>query len=190
MDRFVKKYVKSICWYLYGKTIRNPPLPYKVKSILFICKGNICRSPFAEYIFSRKYNSFNRYLLYSAGINVTNPKSPPENAIITARKFGVDLQDHKSRSIKYSLVESNDIIVATDTWQYNYLRKIFLEYRNKIFLLPLFDFNINSNFDCYYSYNIKDPYGANAIEFEECYTKIERCLEGLFIKLIFNNFCE
>ena len=126
MNHIVKSSVKNICWYLYGKTISNPPLPQNVESILFICKGNICRSPFAEYISSRKYNVFNRYLFYSAGINVINPKSPPEDAIISARNFGVDLQDHKSRPIKYSLVESNDIIVATDTWQYNYLRNMFL----------------------------------------------------------------
>ena len=179
----IRYILKNIYWNIYGVKIRNPKLPDKIKSILFVCKGNICRSPFAERIAAHKYNVMNQYLFCSAGIYVDIPKLPPADAIIAAKSFGVNLQDHKSRKISYSLLESSDMIIAMETWQYMFLRKMFKKIRDKIFLLPLLE-NINRNSENKYNiYNIKDPYGRSLEEFIECYKRIESCLEGLFYNI-------
>jgi protein-tyrosine-phosphatase len=178
---------KNLLWAFYGGFIRNPPLPSNARSLLFICKGNICRSPFAEYMAKSiiaKESSISRPCeVFSAGIHVEEPKKPPSEAIASAKRFGIELQGHKSRPINYDLLESYDMIVAMETWQYKYLRKLFLEFENKIYLLPLFFFESNPYLDGYRKYNIQDPYGRNIEEFNECFGKIEKYISMLFSKI-------
>ena len=52
-----KRNNKKFYWSVYGRTICNPRLPQNINSILFVCKGNICRSPFAEYYASKYLNT-------------------------------------------------------------------------------------------------------------------------------------
>lgn len=177
---FFKNIAKNIYWSIYGKTIYNPVFPSHINSILFVCKGNICRSPFAEYFASKYFSVSNSLLYYSAGIKVEYPKPPPIEAIVSARNFGIDLDGHMSREINYNLVEKYDVIIVMETWQYNYLNKIYQEFRNKIFCLPLFESYNEMSYSSYNLYNIKDPYGKNVAEFDESFSRIKRCLEGLF----------
>jgi protein-tyrosine phosphatase len=180
---FIKRQVKNIYWNLYGRTIRNPGLPSPARSILFVCKGNICRSPFAEKIAIKHSNLPDRFSFGSAGIRVEDPKPATMEAILTAKRFGVDLQDHNSRRINYDLVESFDLITAMEAWQYQYLRKIFLEFREKISLLPLFEKDDGILPGRYSTYNIKDPYGRNMDEYQLCFSRIENCIAGLIHRI-------
>jgi len=180
---FLKKSAKNVYWSVYGRTVRNPGLPSHGESILFVCKGNICRSPFAEKIAARYSNSPKRFSFGSAGIRVEDPKPSPIDAIIAAKSFGVDLQDHASRRIGYESMESYDLIAVMETWQYRYLRNLFLEFREKIILLPLFENNDGISRDRYSIYNIKDPYGKNMDEYYDCFARIEKCIAGLFHRI-------
>lgn len=176
----IKIFIKNVYWKVYSRTISNPKLPSQIKSILFVCKGNICRSPFAEH-YASKYYSISDHLLYcSAGIHVELPKFPPLEAIVSASKFGIDIHDHQSREINYTMIEECDLITVMEAWQYNYLRRIFKEFRSKIFLLPLFERQEGVPDSFYNIYNIKDPYGKNVTEFDECFRRINNCLAGLF----------
>lgn len=183
MEGVIKNTVKNIIWKYYGYTIVKTKLPSDIKSILFVCKGNICRSNFAEILAYNKYNNSHEYLLKSAGILVNKPIGPPEEAIIAARHYGVDLHHHKSRQLDYALMESSDLVVVMETCQYKYLRKLFLEYQDKIFLLPLIETGNKNIHDEYARYNIKDPYGKTIPEFIECYHRIERCIDTLFFDM-------
>ena len=180
MKRVIKNIYKYLFWNLYGLLIYNPKLPSNIKSILFVCKGNICRSPFAEHVAAKYSSKLNPLLCYSAGIQVEDPKTPPIEAIASARNFGINLHDHMSRKINYMLMESYDVITVMETWQYNHLKEIFSKFRNKIFLLPLFETKSQISMGAYYKYNIKDPYGKNITEYDECYRRIGKCIEGLF----------
>jgi protein-tyrosine-phosphatase len=98
---------------------------------------------------------------------------------MTAKHFGVDLDGHTSRQVDYDLIESYDVIAAMETRQYNFLRKTFPEFREKIFLLPLFDLNDNPVSRGYGVYNITDPFGKDEKEYRECFQKISSCIVGL-----------
>lgn len=185
--KLLKKHVSNFYWSIYGRTISNPKLPLNIKSILFVCKGNICRSPFAEYFASKYISVANPLLYYSAGIQVDYPKPPPLEAIVSARNFEIDLNGHMSREINYTLMEEYDLITVMETWQYNNLRRIFKEFRSKICLLPLFERHEGTSCGSYNIYNIKDPYGKNVSEFDECFRKINSCLTGLFLAINDNN---
>lgn len=178
IKHFIKNILRNIYWSGYGKTIRNPKLPLQVKSILFVCKGNICRSPFAEISSKHNIDISNQYNFSSAGIYVESPQGPPVEAVIAANDFGIDLKDHKSKSISYRMIESHDLIVAMEVWHYNYLNKLFAEFKDKVFLLPLFDNNTES-LNNYSIYNIKDPYGKTQNDYKNCFNRIKCCIEGL-----------
>jgi protein-tyrosine phosphatase len=177
---FIRNFAKNVYWSVYGGTIKNPSLPSNIKSVLFICLGNICRSPFAERIFSKYSSNSNNIISYSAGIHVEYPKSPPLEAIISAKEFSVSLDDHSSRKIEYSMIESYDMVIAMEVWQYKYLRKMYLEFEDKIFLLPLFDIKYKKSESKYDHFNIKDPFGKGISYYNECFKRIEINIESLF----------
>lgn len=179
-ENTLKASLKNIYWGFYGLTISNPGMPNNVQSILFVCKGNICRSPFAEKIALRNFNKTVPLNILSVGIHVDQPKPPPDEAITAAKHFGINISEHRSRSLTYALMESFDVIAVMEAWQYRYLKKIFQEFKDKIYLLPLFENrNHRKRGDKYSHYNIKDPYGKSVSEFIECYERITKCLDQL-----------
>lgn len=109
------------------------------------------------------------------------PISPPAEAVAAAKDFGVDMRTHKSRQMNYKQMETFDMIFVMEAWQYKYLRKLFIEFKNKIFLLPLLETDRSIKRNSYSKYNIKDPYGKGASEFNECYKRIESCIDSLFL---------
>ena len=177
----LKNIIRNVYWKAYGTTIRNPKINHEVKSILFICKGNICRSPFAEMYSKFKYSHSGQYNILSAGIHAASSQVPPIESVNAANNFGIDLKSHRTRLINYRMIESFDLIVAMEAWQYNYLRNLFVEYRNRIFLLPLIgNNNINDKMSWYYKYNIIDPYGKPPSEYIKCYNRIIQHIDILF----------
>lgn len=178
----VKGYLRNAFWRIYGRTLSNAPIPNVTKSVIFICKGNICRSPFAEHIarMLTKSGKSENIKFDSAGLIVSKSISSPKNAIIAAERFGINLSPHKSKEINIEMINTYDMIIAMETWQFHSLRKRFYTYKNNLFLLPLFDNFVSSDNAGFYKYNIKDPYGKDLDEFNDCFERIERCVEGLF----------
>ena len=168
---------KNIYWSAYGIKITNPDLPSKVNSMLFICYGNICRSPFAEKMAKQIFQVQDSVVFASAGIHVESPMQPTATAIDAAIQYGVDLKDHLSKSISYNMMESYDMILTMESWQQIYLNKLFAEFSDKIFLLPLF--RNNKNMDTYHIYNIQDPFGRTKDDFMNCYEHIKNSIEDL-----------
>ena len=174
----IRKTGKNLYWRLRGLNINNPVLPQKIHHILFICKGNICRSPFAEKAAKRVFGAQESVSIESAGIHVESSLEPPGTAVDAALHYGVDLKDHGSRQITYSMMESCDIVMTMEPWHSAYLSKVFAEHSKKIFLLPLF--NKKENKSAYRAYNIQDPYGRSYSEYRECFDQIVECVDNLY----------
>lgn len=182
LKKWIKGDLRDLYWRIYGHTIRNPMCQATPRSFLFICKGNICRSPFAEHLARKLAGNAVRSekALCSAGLQVSKPLPPPKEAILAAESFGIQLNSHKSRKITKEMLESFDMIIAMETWQVQAAKKAFPNYKEKIFLLPLFytkDWVKRGGFS---RFNIQDPYGKNLNEFHVCFNRIKECIEGLF----------
>lgn len=82
-----------------------------VKSILFICTGNIFRSLTAEYALKRYLGQQGVYCVGSAGIEATPQSIDP---IVRARLLerGADPTGHKQRKLTQSLLDQADYVVA------------------------------------------------------------------------------
>src|SRR5208282_5998231 len=181
----IKQGLKRLFWLTYGISLKNPVLPENPVSFLFVCKGNICRSPFAERLAAKMANNKNygSMTFVSAGIQAAESLDPPENAVLSAESFGVRLGDHKARQLDAALINSADMVLVMEPWHLKTLIKNFPDAQNKIFLLSLFDKNDPKEKDVFNRYNIADPYGKPPEQFDLCYHRIEKCLLGLFSRV-------
>ena len=186
---FLKKYIKkppeNIYWWIYGFTLRNSKLPVDPRSFLFICKGNICRSVFAQALAVKtaEGKGIQNVVFDSAGLEVFRAMPPPQEAMVAAKRFGITLDRHRSKRISREMAESFDMVIAMEAWQLQALQRLYPQCSNRFFLLPLFDESRNNKKDFFSVYNIEDPFGKDLIRFRVCYERIENCLAGLFSQL-------
>lgn len=175
--RLVKNGVRHVYWSVYGPSIRTPEFPEAPRSFLFVCKGNICRSPFAERLALKlgREMGVGDLMVASAGLHVRDPLPPPKAACRAAEKFGIGLEGHRSRGVSLDQVASYDVVVAMEAWQLIALRRLFSGSNGKMFLLPLFEQSRQG----YFRYNIQDPYGGSDLGFTTCFEEIARCLRSL-----------
>jgi protein-tyrosine phosphatase len=186
LKKWIKGDLRNLYWRIYGNTIRNPRLPSLPESFLFICKGNICRSPFAEHLAVKLAGDgpTHHKTFFSAGLHVSRPLPPPREGVLAAQGFGVQLDGHRSKRIDEEMADRFDMIIAMETWQFHALRKAFPVCRHKAFLLPLFDSKEKAECSGFARYNIQDPYGRSVSEFRVCFERIERCLRRMFAETL------
>ncbi|MGI1678106.1 MAG: low molecular weight phosphotyrosine protein phosphatase [Cellvibrionaceae bacterium] len=96
--------------------------------VLFVCLGNICRSPTAHGIFRelvRKENLENVIIIDSAGTGDWHiGKSPDKRAIKAAKQNGYDISDLRARQVTSEDFQQYDYILAMDNSNLNNLRSI------------------------------------------------------------------
>lgn len=178
--RKIKLHGRDLFWGIFGHFLVNPPFPKKPQSFLFICKGNVCRSPFAEYLARKmvKNGLWKAAEFSSAGLKVSIRNPPPSAAISAARQFGVSLKDHFSTQLTTEMMEKNDIVLVMEGCQFKELRRLYPQFKNKVFLTPLYARNEEKGSGYYDRYNIQDPYGGRTEDFVACFRRINRCIEA------------
>jgi len=81
--------------------------------LLFVCLGNICRSPIAQGVFAHvaaQAGVSDQFDLDSAGIGAWHIGNPPDaRAIAMALKRGIDLSDQRARQVKSEDFEMFDM---------------------------------------------------------------------------------
>ena len=78
--------------------------------ICVVCSGNICRSPFAEYILKRELGD--RHQIYSAGTLEIYGRQAYSECICLAPGYQVDLFPHRSQGLTIELVENTDVLLG------------------------------------------------------------------------------
>lgn len=175
--RTLKRRLTDAWWSARGAAIENPPFPQNVRSVLFICKGNICRSPFAAERFSAMLTDarVTGVRTSSAGIQINQAATPPMYAVEAARAFGLSLARHRPRQLTGELLAEHDVAIVMEADQLRALRQRYPDSHSRIVLLPL----LQNGFAGYARYHIADPYGHPLTEFESCYERIDRALGDL-----------
>ena len=108
-----------------------------MKKILFVCLGNICRSPAAQGIMQDLINRKglqNEFYIDSAGLYGGHANELPDYRMrVHAKRRGYNL-DHRSRPVRTSDFEDFDLIIAMDDSNFSRLRKMApsIEDENKI----------------------------------------------------------
>ncbi|MEE3694187.1 low molecular weight protein-tyrosine-phosphatase [Campylobacter sp. CLAX-22107-21] len=140
-----------------------------VKSILFVCLGNICRSPLAEGI-ARKVAKERGLdiLIDSAGTSNYHIGEPPDSrSIRIGRQNGVDISMLKGRQIDRS-DSKFDLIIAMDRQNYDNILR--LKLGNKVTLMG--DFGLDGA-------EIPDPYYGDMSDFQSVYNMLKNAINTM-----------
>jgi protein-tyrosine phosphatase len=149
----------------------------KTYSVLFVCMGNICRSPTAHGVFRHKVKAQgweHQVQVDSAGTHNYHPGSPPDQRSQKhAAQRGYDLSDLRARQIQDSDFERYDLILAMD-WDNLALVQAECpdEHQGKVRLLTEFCRTKSSQV-------VPDPYYGGANGFEEVLDLVKDSSEGL-----------
>jgi protein-tyrosine-phosphatase/predicted ATP-grasp superfamily ATP-dependent carboligase len=103
--------------------------------IVFLCYGNICRSPLAAKLAEQQLNGV---AIESAGFHENTGRSSPEKMLRIGNTFGLDLSGHRSGRITRDMLSSADLVVAMDLENLKSLRREFPEIQARTTLLGLF----------------------------------------------------
>jgi protein-tyrosine-phosphatase/predicted ATP-grasp superfamily ATP-dependent carboligase len=103
--------------------------------IVFLCYGNICRSPLAAGLTAQRLRCVD---IGSAGFHRQEGRSCPEKIQRIGNSFGVDLAGHRSRRVMPEILANADLVIAMDNENLNCLRREFPEVIERTTLLGLF----------------------------------------------------
>jgi protein-tyrosine-phosphatase len=149
----------------------------KERLLLFVCTGNVCRSPMAEYMMRRFLPPGSGWEVTSAGTLAAYgiPASP--EAVRVLQENGTDLRGHLSRPLTRERVDAADVVVVMTAAHRDQLLLGFPDAREKIFLLRSFD---PGSGDCP---DVMDPFGMPLEDYREAYDVIARALPELAVFL-------
>jgi protein-tyrosine phosphatase len=144
----------------------------KVSRVVFVCKGNICRSPYAEQRFrARGANATSAGLLADPG----KPAAPAAQQ--AALRRGVDLTAHRSRVMAELNIGKGDLLVAFEPKHAETLDVLATKLAGvQVTLLALWS---STPWFVY----LHDPYGLSESHFDECFARIDRALNGLLTRV-------
>src|SRR5665213_2540285 len=81
-----------------------------MKTVLFVCTGNICRSPMAEGLFRHATRGRTDSRVLSAGVGALEGQAPSSHAVRALNELGIDISPQRSRMLTSELVEEADYI--------------------------------------------------------------------------------
>jgi protein-tyrosine phosphatase len=150
------------------------------RAILFVCLGNICRSPLAEGIFRdviRENEISGEFILDSAGTGAWHVGDPPDpRSIAVARRYGIDITMQRARKVAPDDFRRFDLLLGLDRSNVETLAaRAPHDARNKVHLF--FDYAGLGRYD------VPDPYYAGDDGFETVYRMIREASEALAAKL-------
>ena len=146
-------------------------------SVLFVCMGNICRSPTAQGVFQKLVDDENlgkTIVVDSAGTHAYHAgKKPDARAISIAAKRGYKLSKIRARKIAELDFERFDYILAMDDENYSaMLEECDAQHKHKIKLFMKFSAQTKT-------LEVPDPYYGGLTGFETVLDLVEDASEGL-----------
>jgi protein-tyrosine-phosphatase len=146
----------------------------QARRILFVCHGNICRSPFAAALFDQSLpiELFGTIKVSSAGF-IGADRGAPEAAIAAALRYGVDISQHRSRVITSELLRDVDLILVMSSAQAQGISaRLRFDSIPVVVLGDLDPLPVDRR-------TILDPWNGSDEVFAESYSRLHRCVAQL-----------
>lgn len=174
--RSVKKSLTAGLNIVRYRTLRQT-FPKPARSILVVCKGNICRSPLAEaYLKSLVAKHGLPTIVRSAGLETSFGKPAHHFAQAVGAEGGLLLDQHATQPLHKEQVEQADMILVMEWQQRCRLLKLYPQAKRKVFLLRQF-----------YDQSVKevaDPYSGTLEDFQTCFSMIRQACDVLISQML------
>lgn len=145
----------------------------RIKHVVFICKGNICRSAFAEKYLKSVVND-HTIVIDSCGLYVDRAHRSPAFVVQAGKQYGLNLKEHRSKSLNKCNFQKANLVILMEYEQLLSFRSSFPKYSGKAKLIRDF-LPWPERFFC----NLYDPYGLEMKEFQNCFRTIKRALDRM-----------
>ncbi len=164
------------------KTLREGVIPegeiakiFIKKRILFVCTGNSCRSPLAQFLLGKslyetKAYAEERFEVVSAGVSAfSGAKVTPPVLNILKQKEGIDAEEFKSQRLDKYMILSSDLIFTMEDRQSEYILRFEPKAESRVF-------NLKKFLPTEFIQDIPDPIGKSEAFYEEVYSLIKQAV--------------
>jgi len=151
-------------------------VPASSRSLLFVCYGNIMRSPMAEALLLRALKEAGRperIEVASAGLHAAVGREVHPWALEAAAAMGISLADHRAKLLSKEMVDRADCIFAMDFQNKAELLTLYPDAASKIYMLSVYAEGRQRYRE------IADPYLGDLEATKSCYRELQICVRNL-----------
>lgn len=152
------------------------------RSILFVCFGNIMRSPMAETMF--RQSTAGKQILasaFSAGLHAIPGREAHPRAVAASNEIGLSLVEHRAQQLTPEMVSQADVIFVMDFKNKAEVLALYPEARDKVVLLSEYADGADR------CREIPDPYFGDLESTRRCYALLQTCIHNLAAELAQQN---
>jgi protein-tyrosine-phosphatase len=140
--------------------------------MVFVCSGNVCRSPMAEYLLRQRLGADSGWRVISAGLSTGTGMSASDAAVMALSEMDIDLRPHRSRPVTKELAEEASMLVVMTATHYQQMKSLFPDTAGRVYLLKSFDPAADGS-------DVTDPIGSSLDFYREIRDEISAALPGL-----------
>src|ERR1700727_1161652 len=134
-----------------------------MRTVLFVCTGNICRSPMAQGLFADLIRGRRDIEVTSAGIGAGAGQAPSPHAVDVMREINLDIRQIRSKPLMAELVRKADFIFVMTYGHLDSMLLLFPSAAEKTFLLREFETDLPVM-----ERELPDPIGQPKDVYREC----------------------
>lgn len=142
--------------------------------VLFVCTGNTCRSPIAEYLFRKWLGPESGYEVASAGVSASTGERASDGAIRALEAKKIDLSGHRSRLLTQAHIDDADLVVVMTEAHKRAVLQRFPRAGSRVVLLN--DFS-----PLHRGEDVPDPFGMRADVYRATRDEIEAAMPDLVL---------
>lgn len=146
----------------------------RVNRLVFVCSGNICRSPFGA-----EYTRYRGIASDSCGLHTRGGDPADPRAIGFADELGIDMSDHRTKNVRDYRPEPGDLVLVMEPGQIQELKEYARERQwpdtVQLSILPLFKRSPSPY--------LHDPFSATPAFFDHCEQQVKEAVDGIIDRL-------